>query len=238
MQQSSGNALSDAQHAMFSMVSHIFAVIIICAARCCPQENVSAGGKDESDPDIPSAGHVKVVPLVARVTSNLPVAAGLGSSASFCVAASAAMLAMFGVIPDDDALWTDRHRSTINQLAFQGEKLVHGNPSGMDNSIVTYGGAVRFSRSSGLIPFPLPGNCRLLIVDSAVPKQTKAMVERVATLYAEQREETEKVLTRIGEISLAAEAILLAGTVAGLSVRFRCRYIFCYALNTGCNLKS
>jgi len=34
--------------------------------------------------------------------------------------------------------------STINKLAYSLELLIHGSPSGVDNSVATYGGAVSF----------------------------------------------------------------------------------------------
>ena len=41
-------------------------------------------------------------------------------------------------------------KEKISELSFEGEKVIHGNPSGADNSVATYGGIMRFERGVGL----------------------------------------------------------------------------------------
>jgi mevalonate kinase len=69
-----------------------------------------------------------------RVRSQLPVGAGLGSSASFSVCGAAALLKFHGLDATDDA---------INRWAFLAEKIIHGNPSGIDNTVATFGNSDR-----------------------------------------------------------------------------------------------
>lgn len=35
----------------------------------------------------------------------------------------------------------------VNHWAFIAEKILHGNPSGLDNSVAVYGGALAYTRS-------------------------------------------------------------------------------------------
>ena len=76
------------------------------------------------------------------ISSELPLGAGLGSSASVCVSLSCAFLALCCVISKDSLQPRDISQSDlhlVNSWAFEGEKILHGTPSGIDNSVVTFG---------------------------------------------------------------------------------------------------
>jgi mevalonate kinase len=60
------------------------------------------------------------------VRSDIPVAAGLGSSAAICVATAAAV---------GELLNGGLSQQEICDIAYEGEKVVHGTPSGVDNNI-------------------------------------------------------------------------------------------------------
>lgn len=69
-------------------------------------------------------------PLAIEVFPNVPRAMGLGGSAAIAVAVIRALSDFF-------ELGLDSER--VNELAFQCERAAHGNPSGVDNTIATYG---------------------------------------------------------------------------------------------------
>ena len=86
--------------------------------------------------------------MTVRVTSELPVGAGLGSSAAYCVALSAALLAYSGEIdlPQETGagkkVWLDVNEKKVdlvNRWAFEGERILHGRPSGIDNTVSSFG---------------------------------------------------------------------------------------------------
>ena len=87
------------------------------------------------------------------VRSNVPVGAGLGSSASYSVCVATALLKLNGHL-STGSMDAQTQRELVNQWAFQAEKVIHGNPSGIDNTVSTFGGAVAFKK--GAIE-PLPG---------------------------------------------------------------------------------
>ena len=72
---------------------------------------------------------------------DLPTYGGLGSSAAFCVAFVRAVGEETGAFFSDEV---------VNKHAYAGEKEFHGNPSGIDNTLATYGGVMFFKR--GKVP--------------------------------------------------------------------------------------
>lgn len=77
--------------------------------------------------------------LTLRVTSTIPVAAGLGSSAAISVATIRALSNFLGNPLKDEE---------VSDLAYQVEKIHHGTPSGIDNTVTTYAKPVFFRRGS------------------------------------------------------------------------------------------
>ncbi|GJN41379.1 hypothetical protein PR202_gn00746 [Eleusine coracana subsp. coracana] len=79
------------------------------------------------------------------VSSDLPMGAGLGSSAAFCVSMSGALLTAAGVVAveggsqgEEWEVFEKDNLELVNRWAFQGEKIIHGKPSGIDNAVSTF----------------------------------------------------------------------------------------------------
>lgn len=104
-------------------------------------------------------------PHVMTITSDIPRGAGLGSSAAVSVASTAALAAAAGIQLSKDE---------ISRLAYEAEKIHHGTPSGIDNTISTHGGAVHFKRPD-VTPFSIP-SFPLIIGDTRKERETKAIV--------------------------------------------------------------
>ncbi|CAM6089006.1 unnamed protein product [Calypogeia fissa] len=128
---------------------------------------------------------VGLQPLEVTVTSELPVGSGLGSSAAFCVAAAGALLALVGKVElQADKLkrkWMDlddKGRNQVNTWAFEAEKIIHGRPSGVDNTVSCYGHVVRFMKGH-LTRLRSPKQLRMLITNTKVSRNTKALVAGV-----------------------------------------------------------
>ncbi|KAH6587404.1 hypothetical protein BASA50_011407 [Batrachochytrium salamandrivorans] len=124
------------------------------------------------------------VPVGLRVdlSSELPIGAGLGSSASFSVCLATSLLLFSGAIDlptVGPGLFTEEELNTINSWAFSAEKIIHGNPSGVDNSLCTFGGARVYTKQDGirkLEGFPI---LQFVLTDTKVPKNTQKEVEKV-----------------------------------------------------------
>lgn len=108
-----------------------------------------------------------------KIVSKIPIGAGLGSSAAYAVALSALKTGKLDL-------------EKISSLAYEMEKQRHGNPSGVDNTIVAYGGFLWYRKESeDLKTFKqidskvkLP---KLFLLNSGKPAEsTKQMVGYVA----------------------------------------------------------
>ena len=78
-----------------------------------------------------------------HIQPSVPRAVGLGSSAALSVAIVRAVDAHYGVGLTDEQ---------VCRLAFECEKIAHGTPSGVDNTVATYGKTILFHRSDRPTP--------------------------------------------------------------------------------------
>ncbi|KAJ6359808.1 hypothetical protein OIU77_003919 [Salix suchowensis] len=123
-------------------------------------------------------------PATVVVTSDLPLGAGLGSSAALCVAFSAALLACSDTVNMDKKqegwlVFGESELELLNKWAFAGEKIIHGKPSGIDNTVSTYGNMIKF-RSGNLTRIKSSMPLKMLITNTKVGRNTKALVAGVS----------------------------------------------------------
>lgn len=130
-------------------------------------------------------------------SSDLPPAAGLGSSAALAVAMTRALAAGLGRTLTDDE---------VEAIATAAERCFHGNPSGVDVALATRGGLGRFVRGVGLTAIAGPP-LTLAIGLSGQSRATAVMVERVAQARRE-RPQVDVDLAALGAGAERAAAIL------------------------------
>ncbi|KAM8797632.1 mevalonate kinase [Eudromia elegans] len=158
-------------------------------------------------------GDIPSVDIV--VWSELPTGAGLGSSAAYSVCVAAALLAACGAIacPPTDraspARWTEEELSLINSWAFQGERVIHGNPSGVDNAVGTWGGALRY-QSGKITSLKRVPTLRILLTNTNVPRSTKVLVAGVKDKILKFPAIMNPVLDSINAISEECQSVLEA----------------------------
>ena len=152
-------------------------------------------------------------------SKDLPVGAGLGSSAAFSVAASAGLLQLRSRVAGDLIELgkpSTKNLDIINAWAFAAEGVIHGNPSGLDNTVSCFGGAVYYQKEA------VTGSVKafdqltiakmdIILTNTFVPRSTKALVAGVG-----QRKENFKfapyVITAIGNISDQFRDIITSNT--------------------------
>ncbi|XP_054905024.1 mevalonate kinase [Poeciliopsis prolifica] len=151
--------------------------------------------------------------LTVSVWSELPTGAGLGSSAAYSVCLAAAFLCATGNIPtplkewEQTGRWCQEDLELINSWAFQGEKIIHGNPSGVDNAVGTWGGMLRFLAGK-IIPLSRVPLLRILLTNTKVPRSTKVLVARVKDKINKFPSIMIPVLDSVDAISCTCEKVL------------------------------
>jgi mevalonate kinase len=141
------------------------------------------------------------------IQSTIPVAAGLGSGAAVSVAIIRALSAFLGTrLPDEQ----------VNALAFEAEKLFHGTPSGIDNTVVTYAKPVYFIKKKSMKTFHVRTPFMIMIGSTGISAPTKESVSAVKKLWEADKPRWEKVFSRVGEIVWNARQAIERGDTAEL----------------------
>jgi hydroxymethylglutaryl-CoA reductase len=144
-----------------------------------------------------------------EVFPHIPRAMGLGGSAALAVAIVRALNLRFAL-----NLTPER----INDLAFECEKAAHGTPSGIDNTVATYGQMLLYSNASRPRFSPLLPKAALPIVIGISGKEslTANNVALVRTAWQRQQSRYEALFDQIDQLALAGARAIEAGDLAEL----------------------
>ncbi len=106
--------------------------------------------------------------------SDIPIASGMGSGASITVSLFRALLSLLNRSLSDDQL---------NNLVYETEKIHHGTPSGIDNTVIIFEQPIYFVRGKSIERFVIGQPFTLLVGNTGVESSTKIAVGDVRTLY-------------------------------------------------------
>ena len=140
--------------------------------------------------------------LAIKIISTIPVASGLGSGAAVTVALTRALAAHLKYAMADEE---------VNAFTYEIEKLHHGTPSGIDNTVVTYARPVYFVKGQPIETFQVGKPFTIVIADTGISAPTKESVGDVRRLWMNDRSRWETVFDKIGEISFTARRAIEAG---------------------------
>lgn len=140
--------------------------------------------------------------LEINILSTIPVAAGLGSGAAVSVALIRALSSFLSHPLSSDE---------INSLVFEIEKLHHGTPSGIDNTVITYNMPVYFIKGQPIETFKTGKPFTIVIADTGIPALTKESVGDVRRLWLKDTNYFENVFNEIAQISLIARRSIESG---------------------------
>jgi mevalonate kinase len=137
-----------------------------------------------------------------KITSNLPIAAGMGSSASLSVSLIRALSDFLGCpLPTDQ----------VNTLAYEAEKFHHGNPSGVDNTVITYGRPVYFERGCQPEFLTVATPFQFIVADTGIPASTSQAVSGVRERWQKETNHYETLFQQIGTLTRKIRQALAQG---------------------------
>ncbi len=147
------------------------------------------------------------------VKATVPPASGLGASAALAVASTRALAACYNI---------DMNDGQINAVAFASEQIAHSTPSGIDNTLATYGGLLSYcrreredARFSSLAHAPaIP----LVVGFTGRKGYTAETVARVRAARALEPVKYAQLFAEIARIVDAAEEAIAVGDFARLAV--------------------
>ena len=145
--------------------------------------------------------------LQVNVECEMPVAAGLGSSASATVAIISAVAT---------SKRTELSRDEIFKLAFVPENYLHGKPSGVDQATCIYGGMIQFDRPFNVRTVPLKKEPVILVCDTGVHRATRTLVGGVVKRSQRDKSHFQDYIAKVREISTGVAKSLRAGDDEGL----------------------
>ncbi|MFT5196270.1 MAG: mevalonate kinase [Candidatus Promineifilaceae bacterium] len=169
--------------------------------------------------------------LRISLTSTVPIAGGMGSGAALSSALFRGLARHYNM----QEFATDE---VVSKMTYEIERLYHGTPSGVDNTVVTYNQPVYFVRDlyqgdpeiynlllgddgyqlymPGLNTFQVGGKFSILIADTGIAAPTSESVQGVRNCWERNRYDYEGLFIRCGQIANEARYALLRGDNEGV----------------------
>ncbi|MBI5081855.1 MAG: mevalonate kinase [Chloroflexi bacterium] len=146
----------------------------------------------------------KVTPPHATLTlhSTIPIASGLGSGAAVSTAIARALAKYFK---------RDLDSAAISSLVYEVEKIHHGTPSGIDNTVIAYSKPVYFVRGQPIETFNVAQPFRIAIADTGIQSPTKIAVGDVRAAWEADKDRYEKIFDGCGGIAQHARKLIKEG---------------------------
>jgi mevalonate kinase len=137
-----------------------------------------------------------------RVTSTIPIAASLGSGTAVSVALIRSLSAFMGrPLPDEQ----------VSKLAYEVDRIHHGNPSGIDNSVITYAKPMYFERNEPIQIINMAVPLTILIADTGIPSPTSITVNDLNMRWEADPQRYNNIFFSVEEIVISARTAIETG---------------------------
>ena len=134
-----------------------------------------------------------------HISSTIPAASGLGSGAAVSAALIRALSAFLG-----QRLTNEQ----ISQLTFEVEKIHHGTPSGIDNTVIAHQKPVYYLKGEPFQFLSIGKPFSILIAGSGIPGHTRKAVQQVRQNWINDPDRYDSLFKSIGEISKMAKELI------------------------------
>jgi mevalonate kinase len=142
-----------------------------------------------------------------EIYSTVPLASGLGSSASLSTSLVRALSKFAG-----KSLSAKR----TSDIVYETEKIFHGKPSGIDNTVIAYEKPIYFVRGRRPKFFEIAQPLRLLIADTGIPSSTKSAIKAIETIRKENSKFIDYVFTQMGNVAKVGYDAVSRGDIIGV----------------------
>ncbi len=142
-----------------------------------------------------------------QISSTIPIASGLGSGAAISVALIRAICGHIGIHPKD---------GEVSEIAFEVEKIYHGTPSGIDNTVISFNKPIFFVRGEKPHFIDVKTPLHIVLADTGIRSKTVDMVNGVRQRLNQNAKEYEGIFLEIGKLSKSAFQRLKSGDVPGI----------------------
>ncbi len=149
----------------------------------------------------------RLPPCAIQISSTIPVASGMGSGASVSAALIRALAAYLDYSLSDEM---------VSNLTYEVEKIYHGSPSGIDNTVIAYKMPVYFVKGEAPQIFRISQPINIVIGDTGIASPTALTVGDVRKAWLTAPKHYETLFNAIGEITRSARRVIEAGPVEAL----------------------
>ena len=142
--------------------------------------------------------------MTIEVIPHVPRAMGLGGSSAMAVAVIRALDKTFALRLSD---------GRVNELAFECEKAAHGTPSGIDNTVATYGAPLVFENNDEPLfkELTIPEPVSLVVGITGKESLTANMVAKVRNLWNGNQLRYDAIFDQMAQLTIAgADALASA----------------------------
>lgn len=162
----------------------------------------------------------------ALIDSSIFISSGMGSSAAVAVSLAHSLLRFCGIDPS---------KELVSKIAFEAEKIIHKRPSGIDNTLATYGGMIYYRAGEfKRIDFEWPREYSLLIVNTGIERNTGVVVKDVLDLYERRKSIIHNIYVAAEKLVEEALSILRSGDMSTLGELMNIAQGLLYTINVSC----